>query len=275
MNGGFIEILLIKIKIMLIKNRLYYDIETSFCKGHFWRPGYNQRIGPEQITDYAKIISVHWKWEGDDKVYNLDWGLDKQCDKKLLKAFLKEMNKADEIITHNGKRFDTPWIRTRALYHGINMRHTYNEIDTYKLCKKYLNLPSNSLKEVCKYYGLPAKIDAGGLDTWKNVVFKKDKDALKYLLYYGDGDIISLEAVFNKIKNYVAPNMQYAVLKGGSKYECPECGKLGRLRKTYSTTQGTIQHYMSCRDEKCLTSFRVNNKTYMDFIQYKITNNIK
>ena len=54
------------------------------------------------------------------------------------------MDKADEIISHNGKRFDTPWIRTRALKHDIPMRHTYNEIDTYKMCKKYLNLPSNS-----------------------------------------------------------------------------------------------------------------------------------
>ena len=260
---------------MLTKKRLFYDIETSFCKGHFWRPGYNQRIGPEQITDYAKIISVHWKWEGEDEVRNLDWGLEEQCDKELVKTFIGEMDKADEIITHNGKRFDTPWIRTRAIYHNIPMRHTYNEIDTYKLCKKYLNLPSNSLKEVCKYYGLPSKIDAGGIDTWKDVVFKKDREALDHLLYYGDGDITSLEAVFNKLLKYIKPNMQYSVLHGGDKYECPECGKLGRLRKTYTTAAGTIQHYMSCTDPKCVTSFKINNKTYMDYLQYKMRTGIK
>jgi predicted PolB exonuclease-like 3'-5' exonuclease len=259
---------------MLTKKRLFYDLETSFCKGHFWRPGYNQRIGPEQITDYAKIISVHWKWAHEDTVHNLDWGLEKQCDKKLLEKFIAEMDKADEIITHNGRRFDTPWIRTRAIFHNIPMRHTYNEIDTYKLCKKYLNLPSNSLKEVCKYYGLPAKLDAGGIDTWKDVVFKKDKKALKHLLYYGDGDIISLEAVFHKLLKYIKPNMQYSVLNGGDKYECPECGKLGRLRKTYTTAAGTIQHYMSCTDKNCITSFKINNKTYMNYLQYKIRNNI-
>ncbi len=260
---------------MLSKKRLFYDIETSFCKGHFWRPGYDQRIGPEQITDYAKIISIHWKWEGEDEVHNLDWGLNEQCDKNMLKKFIKVLNKADEVITHNGKRFDTPWIRTRCLYHRIPMRHTYNEIDTFKLCKKYLNLPSYSLKEVCKYYSLPAKKDAGGLQTWVDVIYKKDPKALEHMLYYGDGDITSLEAVFNKIKNYIKPNMQYAVLRGGEKFECPECGKLGRLRKTYTTAAGTPQHYMSCSQKNCVTSFKVNNKTLMDYLNYKMRNGIK
>ena len=84
--------------------RLFYDIETSFCQGHFWRSGWNQTIHPHQIIQHAKIISIHWKWEGENEVHNVDWGLKKQCDKAPLKKFLKEIRKADEIITHNGKR---------------------------------------------------------------------------------------------------------------------------------------------------------------------------
>ena len=95
------------------------------------------------------------------------------------------------------------------------------------------------------------------------------------MLSYGDGDIISLEEVFNKIKKYVSPNQHYAVLRGGDKFECPECGSLGRLKKTYTTAAGTIQHYFSCRDTECITSFKINNKTYMNYLQYKMINNIK
>jgi len=256
------------------KKRLFYDIETSFCQGHFWRPGYSQNILPHQITDYAKIISIHWKWEGDSKVYNLDWGLNKQCDKKMLEKFIQVMDKADEIVTHNGKRFDTPWIRTRCLYHGIPMRHTYNEIDTYKLCKKYLNLPSNSLKEVCKYYKLAAKEDAGGINTWIDVIYKKDSKALKHLLFYGDGDITSLEAVFDKLKPYIPADMQYSVLTGSTKFHCPECGVLGTHNKRYTTRAGTVQHYMRCKDITCHKVFRVNNKTYQDWLNHKMINGI-
>ena len=255
------------------RKRLFYDIETSFCKGHFWRPGWNQTIHPSQITDHAKIISIHWKWEGDDKVYNLDWGLSKQCDKKMLEKFIKQINKADELVTHNGKRFDTPWLRTRAIYHDLEFPHTIREIDTYKLAKKYLNLPSYSLKEICDYYNLEAKKDAGGMETWVKVVYHKNKEALDHLLYYGDGDIISLEAVFNKLKPYVKPSMHYAVLRGNEKFHCPECGALPYYNKMYTTAEGTIKHYMKC--PSCKSTFDINNVTYQKYFQYKLINNIK
>lgn len=258
----------------IIKKRLFYDIETSFCKGHFWRPGWNKTILPSQILEYAKIISIHYKWEGQKEIHNLNWGLKKQCDKKLVKKFIKEMNKADEIITYNGKRFDTPWIRTRAMYHNIPMVYQYNEIDCYKQAKKYLNLPSYSLKEVCKYFELPLKKNAGGMETWVNVVIHKQQAALDHLLFYGDGDITSLEAVFKKFLPYVQPNMHYSTLKGNKKFHCPECASLSKLNKTYATAAGTIQNLMLCRDIRCNTYFKVNNKTYMDYLQYKLINKI-
>lgn len=257
------------------RKRLFYDIETSFCEGHFWRPGYNQTILPHQITKHAQIICISWKWEGEDEVYHLDWGLKKQCDKSLLKKFIKELDKADEIIAHNGDRFDIKWIRTRAAFHGLQMKHTYNSIDTLKWCKKYLNLPSNKLAEVCKYFNLVNKIDAGGISTWVNVVYHKDRKALDHMLYYCDGDILSLEAVFNKLLPYTKPNLHYSVLRGGEKFQCPNCGKLPKWNKTYTTAAGTVQHYMKCRDKECGTYFKINNKTYQDYITYKIRNNIK
>jgi uncharacterized C2H2 Zn-finger protein len=257
------------------KKRLFYDIETSFCKGHFWRPGWKQTIHPHQITDHAKIISIHWSWEGEDDVKNSHWGLEEQCDKKVLEEFLPILDSADEVITHNGKRFDTPWLRTRAIYHGLAFKHTHNELDTYKIAKKYLNLPSYSLKNICDYYGLEAKKDAGGIETWINVIYNKDKEALKHLLYYGDGDIASLKEVFYKLRPYAQPNMHYSVKAGENKFDCPECGHLGKWNKTYTTRAGTIQHYFLCRDKKCGTYFKINNKTYQDYLQYKMINNIK
>lgn len=260
----------------LKRKRLFYDLETSFCKGYFWRPGWNQTINPTQITDHTKIISVHWSWEGEDEVHHLHWGLNKQCDKKLINKFIKELNKADEIITHNGKRFDTPWIRTRAMYHNIEMRYNYNEVDTMKWCKKYLNLPSNSLKEACKYFDLENKLDAGGVQTWVDVIFNKDQKALDHLLHYGDGDIKSLKALYYKLRPYAKPNLHYAKLKGLGKFCCPECGSaLVNHNKTYATAAGTIQHYMKCRDKSCGTTFKINNKTYQDLLKFRMINNIK
>ena len=259
----------------MIRKRLFYDIETSFCEGHFWRPGWNQTILPHQIIKHAQIICISWKWENEDTINHLDWGLKKQCDKSLLAKFIKELDKADEIVAHNGDRFDIKWIRTRAMYHGLDMRPHYNSIDTLKLCKKYLNLPSNKLAEVAKYYNLVNKLDAGGIDTWTEIVFNKSAEAMNQMLTYCDGDITTLEAVYNKLKPYVKPNVNYAVLRGGDKFHCPECGTLGKWNKTYTTTAGTIQHYMKCRVSECSTTFKVNNKTYIDYLNYKLINGIK
>jgi len=255
----------------MAKKRLFYDIETSFCEGHFWRPGYNQTILPHQIIKYAQIMTVSYKWEGSDKVYHLDWGLTKQCDKILVEKFIKVLDRADEIVAHNGDRFDIKWIRTRALYHGIEMRDTYTMIDTLKLCKKYLNLPSNKLSEVAKYFSCTLKLDPGGMQTWMDIVFKKDKKALDHMHVYCDGDVITLEEVFQKLRPYARNKSNYAVLKGGSKFSCPECGSNHVVvNKTYTTAAGTIQHFMKCREKECRQPFKINNKTYQDLLQYRM-----
>lgn len=258
------------------RKRLFYDIETSFCEGHFWRAGYNQNILPHQIIKYAQIISVSWKWEDEEQVHHLDWGLNKQCDKKLVKKFIKVLDRADEIVAHNGDRFDIKWIRTRAVYHSLEMRDTYNSIDTLKLCKKYLTLPSNKLSEVAKYFKVQQKRDAGGINTWINIVFNKDKEALEHMHYYCDGDVETLEQVFKRLQPYVRNKTNHAVLNGTDKYNCPECGSINvGISKTYTTAAGTIQHFMKCRDSKCKQHFKINNKTYMDLLQFRIRNSIK
>jgi predicted PolB exonuclease-like 3'-5' exonuclease len=258
------------------RKRLFYDIETSFCEGHFWRAGWNQTILPHQIIKYPQIMTISWKWEDDEQIHHLDWGLKKQCDKKLLKKFIKELDKADEIVAHNGDRFDIKWIRTRALFHGLEMKHTYPSIDTLKLCKKYLNLPSNKLSEVAKYFNVQQKRDAGGITTWMNIIFNKDQEALDHMHFYCDGDVETLEQVYQKLKPYTQHKTNYAVLRGGEKFDCPECGKLPYHNKTRTTAAGTIQHYMKCGSKDgCKTYFKINNKTYMDYIKFKIRNNIK
>lgn len=258
-----------------MRKRLFFDIETSFNVGIFWRSGYNLTIQPGDIIHERAIICICWKWEGKDEVHYLKWDKN-NCDKKMLKEFIKEVNKADEIVAHNGDRFDLKWLRTRALFHGIEMNHSYNTIDTLKTAKSLFNFNSNKLDYIAKYLKVGAKMETGGMDLWKDIVFKKCNDAMDKMVAYCKQDVIVLEAVFNKLNEYSKPKVNYAVLRGGERFECPECGKLPHYKQTYTTAQGTIMHYMQCSDRnQCRKKFKLNNKTYMDFLQYKIRNNIK
>jgi uncharacterized protein YprB with RNaseH-like and TPR domain len=142
----------------------------------------------------------------------------------MLEKFIKVMSKADEIVAHNGDRFDLKWVRTRALYHGIDVMPFVKTIDTLKWAKKYFNFNSNKLDYIAKLLQVGAKMDTGGLDLWKDIVFRKDMEALAKMVEYCKMDVEVLEAVFNKLNSYLAPQHNYAVQHGGEKYECPECG---------------------------------------------------
>ena len=256
-----------------MRKRLFFDIETSFNIGIFWRSGYNLTIQPDDIIKERAIICVSWKWEHEDEVHNLTWDK-KQCDNKLLKDFIKVLNKADEIIAHNGDRFDIKWLRTRCLYHGIEMFPQYQSIDTLKHSKSQFNFNSNKLDYIAKFLGVGAKLKHEGMDMWKAIIFDKDADAMNRMVEYCDMDVLVLEKVFHKIQPYTKHKVNYSVLRGGDKFGCPECQSNNvRLRNTYTTPAGTIQHYMSCNS--ChKNSFKINNKTFMDFLQYKMKNNL-
>lgn len=257
------------------RRRLFYDIETSFCEGTFWRPGYNQTINPNQILRHGQIICISWQWEHEKEIHHVDWGLTKQCDKQLVKKFIKELNKADEIVAHNGDKFDIKWLRARAAYHSLDMKPFYRMVDTYKMVKQSFALPSYRLGEVAKYFGLEAKKDPGGLQTWIDVVINKDQEALDVMLDYCDGDIKTLKEVFTKIRRYTKQHMHYGVKSGEGKFTCPECSLVGKWNKTYTTAAGTIKHYMKCRDKDCGQYYDINNKTYQDYLQYKMRNQLK
>jgi hypothetical protein len=76
--------------------RLFFDIETSFNIIGDFACGYNKHVGYNQILEECKIICICYKWEGQSKVYSLNWDKNK-CDKSMIKSFLRILNQADEM----------------------------------------------------------------------------------------------------------------------------------------------------------------------------------
>ena len=148
-----------------MKKRLFFDIEVSANLGMFWQSGHKISIGPESIIKERAIICICYKWEGVKECHALTWDA-KQCDKKMLAEFVKIANEADELIGHNGDKFDLAWIRTRCLYHGIQMFPKYVTIDTLKVARSKFKFNSNKLNYIAKFLGIGQKIHTD-LDLWK------------------------------------------------------------------------------------------------------------
>jgi uncharacterized protein YprB with RNaseH-like and TPR domain len=233
--------------------RLFFDIETSLQKAVVWGTG-KQYIGPENITDTYGIICISWKWQGEKVTHCRAWeSLD---DKALLEYFVPIMHSADQIVAHNGDRFDTPWIRTRCLLHGIPMSPEFVSIDTLKAAWSRFRFPKGSrLDAIAEFLGLGRKIHAR-LELWKGCL-AEDPKALNRMMTYNRQDVRVLEAIYEMMAPYLLPKTH----RGASLIECPDgCGKTMTVQKRRPTAKGSRMVQLQCRS--CGTYLSVAESRY-------------
>lgn len=226
--------------------RLLLDIETSPNIVLAWRAGFKLTITPESIIKERAIIMVGYKWSDEKDAHVLVWDKN-QDDKALIAALIPIMAQADEIIFHNGSRFDLPWIRTRALFHGLPPIPDVTERDTLKWARSKFYFNSNKLDYIAKYLGIGGKLKTE-FGLWKDVVLNKDTAALKRMAEYCANDVLLLEKVWARLYDLIAPKTHVGVLAGSDKWVCPRTGSTDvYVSKTRVSAAGTISYQMRSR----------------------------
>lgn len=232
---------------MKTPKRLFFDLECSPNIGLFWQAGYKQQISYDNIIKERAIICICYKWQGEEKVYSLQWDRN-QDDKKMLEEFIKVANEAAELVGHNGDKFDLAWIRTRCLFHGIDMFPKYTTIDTLKIARGKFKFNSNKLDYIAKYLGIGKKIETT-YGLWKAIVLDKDKDAMAKMVEYCKGDVSLLEEVYLKLSPHIEPKVHHGVLNEGKRHSCPECGGYDlKVKDRRATATGFIKYVFKCFD---------------------------
>lgn len=207
---------------MTKRKRLFFDIETSPNLGLFFEAGFKKNIDTSSIIKERAIICICYKWEDSKEVFSLNWDA-KQDDKTMLLKFIQVANTADELVGHNGDRFDLAWIRTRCLFHGIDMFPKYCTIDTLKIARSKFKFNSNKLNYIADFLGFGQKIKTD-FNLWKNIVLHKDKKAMDDMIKYCKKDVILLEKVFKELAKHTDAKTHYGVIFGADRGTCPECG---------------------------------------------------
>lgn len=253
--------------------RLFYDIETSYNIGKFWRAGYNLNINHDDIIHERAILTIAWKWEGEDKVNFETWN--NGDDKELVQKFVNLMYEADELVGHNIERYDTAFIMTRALKHGILALPKYKQFDTLKKAKYHFNFNSNKLDYIATLLGLGGKYKHSGMSMWDNIILydlfkigtKEQRDtSMDEMIYYNCIDVALTEEVFNRLRLYTTHETHHGVLLGKPKFTCPNDGSENvELVKTIVTSTGTLKRLMKCND--CGQQYFISNKDYLNFLK--------
>lgn len=227
--------------------RLYFDIETSPNIGFFWSAGYKQTIDYSNIIREREIICICYKWEGSKRVYSLQWDKN-QNDKKMLLEFMHVMKDADELVGHNGDKFDLAWIRTRCLFHRIPMFPSYKTVDTLKVSRSKFRFNSNRLNYIADYLGLGTKHHTT-FDLWKRIVLDKCDTSMRKMVAYCKQDVKLLEQVYQELSKHIEPKVHHgALMDGHDRGSCPNCGGLDLIRRRLtSTPTGLLKAQYSCK----------------------------
>lgn len=228
------------------RRRLFFDIETSPNIGLFWEAGYKKNIDYSNIIKERAIICICYKWEDEKQVHSLNWD-SKQNDKKMLEQFVKVANESSEMIGHNGDKFDLAWIRTRCLFHKIQMFPKYTTIDTLKVARSKFRFNSNRLNYIADFLGIGQKIKTE-YSLWKNILLHKDKKAMDDMIKYCKKDVELLEKVFKLLNTHIEPKTHYGVIFGEGRGSCPECGSDELFRnKKWTTAGGVVKIQYQCK----------------------------
>ena len=238
--------------------RLYVDLETSPNVVYSWRVGRRIDIGYDNIVAERAIICICYKWEGSKKVESLVW--ENSSDKAMLRKFIRVLERAEEVVAHNGDRFDLPWIRTRCIFHGIPLSAQLPSVDTLKIARSGFLFNSNRLDYLGGFLGHGHKADTGGFRLWKGVM-DGNKNDLKAMVNYCARDVELLEKVHGSLYKYSRPKQHMGVHHGGYKHHCPACasGNTVRNGNKWVTAAGTVQVQMRCKD--CGRQWRMGEAT--------------
>jgi hypothetical protein len=232
--------------------RVFWDIETSPNIGFFWRPGWKITIDPDNIIQERAVICICWKWEGQKKVHSLKWNRQKPHggdDRKMIQEFVNVIEQADEMVAHNGDKFDMSWYNGRHLVHGLEPIPKSKTVDTYKMAARNFNLNSYKLDYLAKILLGEGKIHTD-YSMWKKIVLNNDESEMKKMIKYCKKDVALLERVWNRLRDYSESSTHAAVNASGNvrdRWKCQHCGSDNvKTSKRCVTAKGMLRWQMRC-----------------------------
>ena len=224
---------------------LLFDIETLPIQMYAWRLG-EQNWSPDNIIKDWCVLSYVAKWLfvpshiGD--VLTPKEAVARN-DKRIINELWSLMEKADVVIAHNGRAFDTAKINTRFLIHDMPPPSPYQLIDTKTTTQKALGATSNSLNHIAKMLGIGEKTHTD-FELWKRCDIG-EKAALDEMLSYNVHDTYLLEDVYVKLRPWINhPNMSLYVTAEEDQNVCPRCTSEDiDWGETYTTSAGVFDAF--------------------------------
>lgn len=192
---------------------------TDGLRSAYWR--YNQQNSNDWVREeklafldieasgldanFGYMLSWVLKPRGEDPIFDIITkkeimnGTD-VLDKRIVRSLLKKLDGVDIVCGYYSTRYDIPYIRTRAMVHGLQFPHygTLKHYDLYYTVRNKLKLHRNRQEVACDVLGIQGK-DHVEMGTWQKAKLG-DADALLEVLDHNVRDVVTLEQLFEKMR---------------------------------------------------------------------------
>lgn len=232
-------------------NILVFDIETAPMLGAVWGMWKNN-VGLNQIKEDWYVISWAAKWlgapESSTMYQDLRNAKDRSDDYEILEGIHDLLDKADIVVTQNGKAFDQRKLNARFIMQGFKPVSSFRHYDTLIMAKKHFKFTSNRLEymthNMCTKYKKQRHAKFGGFDLWKATCWDNNPEAWNEMEEYNKYDVLSLEEVFYKLAPY-DNSLNLSVYHDDHNHHCV-CGSTSHSHNGYYYTNAGKYHRYSC-----------------------------
>jgi len=130
-----------------------------------------------------------------------------ESETRMIRALLKHLERYDTIVTWYGAGFDFPLLISRALRAGLDASPllTKRHLDLWQYAKSLLKLQHYDLDNVCKFFGIPKRVELKGYDMPPLYMraLTHEKEAMKMNVEHCKDDLEGLRQVFVKMRKVV------------------------------------------------------------------------
>ena len=176
-----------------------------------WLDYENAIILDLETTDFSADIGIMLSWaikpvggKVVSDVITKEELFNGKFDQRICRSLVSELEKADAVITYFGTGFDNVFLRTRCLILGIDfpLYGTIHHYDVYYTARSKLKLHSKRLDSVARALGCDSQKTPVDISVWQKARWG-DKAALDYVLEHNELDVLVLEEVYNKLRDFV------------------------------------------------------------------------
>ena len=220
------------------------DIETAPSLAYVWGV-WKQNIGQDMLINHTHIMSCSVKELGKPEVrYYENRGTD---DKEIVTDILAELDDADFVVAHNGRKFDIPVINARAVKNNLPPPSPYKVIDTLAIAKKEFRFIKNSLENLAIELDVPLRKlghdKYPGFKLWLGCI-NGEELAWEEMKQYNIMDVEVLEQVYLRLRPWASTHPNVTTADFGDYEKCPKCGSSKVHKRGYRyTNKGKYQRY--------------------------------